>query len=188
MKKSLLSLSFILVAVFVSKAQIQKGNVLIGADLSNFRFDLDNSNFDMRINPKAAWFIRDNVALGSYLDFQLSTGSGTSIGYGVGALGRYYVNDPSVNVLRHSRFFGEATVGIQGDNPANGDNTNGLGIGFGPGLSYFITPNIGLEGLLKYDGIIGFGSSVTSSNLVLSLGFQIYLSRHTVINAATNSQ
>jgi len=50
-----------------------------------------------------------------------------------------------------------------------------LGLGFGPGYAYFITENIGLETLLKYNLIVGFGSSATNSNLNLSLGFQIYL-------------
>jgi hypothetical protein len=77
--------------------------------------------------------------------------------------------------LRHARFFFEANAGIEGTNPASGDNTNGLGLGIGPGLAYFITPNVGLEGLLKYQGIVGFGSETTSSALILSLGLQIYL-------------
>ncbi|MEP6595022.1 MAG: hypothetical protein ABJA71_03705, partial [Ginsengibacter sp.] len=50
-----------------------------------------------------------------------------------------------------------------------------LGLGFGPGYAYFITPNIGLETLLKYNGIIGFGNATTQSNLNLNVGFQIYL-------------
>jgi hypothetical protein len=80
-----------------------------------------------------------------------------------------------MNLLHHSRFFVEGNVGIEGDNPAVGDNTNGLGLGIGPGWTYFITPNIGLEALLKYNGIVGFGSKPTSSNLNLTIGFQIYL-------------
>ena len=69
----------------------------------------------------------------------------------------------------------EGNAGIEGFNPAEGDNTNGLGLGFGPGFAYFITPNVGLETLLKYNLIVGFGSSATSSILNLNVGFQIYL-------------
>ena len=72
-------------------------------------------------------------------------------------------------------FFVEGNVGIEGDNPATGDNTNGLGLGIGPGWTYFVNPNIGLEVLLKYNGIVGFGSSPTSNNLNLFIGFQIDL-------------
>jgi hypothetical protein len=167
-----------ILSVFSAKAQLQQGNVMVGGDISRFDLSLNSgNNFSMRIDPKAAWFIRDNIALGGYLNFGLVTakGAGTSVDYGIGALARYYVNDRNVNPARHARFFAEANLGIEGRNPAVGDNTNGLGLGFGPGIAYFITPTIGLETLLKYQGIIGFGSSVTSSDLVLGMGFQIYL-------------
>jgi hypothetical protein len=137
----------------------------------------EGSVFDIDINPKIAFFVRNNLALGAYLQFRLNTskGAGSTIGYGIGPLARYYISDPTINVLQHSRFFFEANAGIEGTNPASGENTNGLGLGIGPGLAYFISPNVGLEALLKYQGIVGFGSRTTSSDLVLSLGLQIYL-------------
>jgi hypothetical protein len=125
-----------------------------------------------------AFFIRYNVDLGAYLDFGLATakGAGTTTDYGVGALGRYYISDPKINVLRQGRLFFEGTVGIQGVSLSGGSNTTGLGLGIGPGYAYFITSNIGLETLLKYNGIVGFGSQAYRSNLNLGIGFQIYLS------------
>jgi hypothetical protein len=91
-----------------------------------------------------------------------------------------------VNILRHGHFFFEANVGIEGYNPATGDNTNGLGLGGGPGYAYFVTSNVGLETLFKYNGIIGFGSAVTSSNLNLSFGLQIYLGSNRVRESLSN--
>jgi outer membrane protein with beta-barrel domain len=164
---------------YTAEAQIQRGNVLIGADLANINLSLDKGgNFSFRINPKVAWFIRDNVAVGGYVLAGLSTAknAGTNVQYGVGALARYYLGASDVTLLRHSRLFVEGNAGIEGDNPAVGDNTNGLGLGVGPGIAYFITPNIGLEALLKYNGIVGFGTAPTSNELNFSLGFQIYLS------------
>ncbi len=179
MKRIITCFIILLVAKQEINAQIQSGNVLVGADLARFNLSLDKGGyFNMMINPKAAWFIRDGLALGGYVNVGVSTakGAGTGVSYGVGALARYYVNDKKINdLIGHSRFFLEGNVGIEGDNPAVGDNTNGLGLGIGPGWAYFITPNIGLEALLKYQGIIGFGSKPTSSNLVLGVGFQIYL-------------
>jgi hypothetical protein len=181
MKKKLMcacGMMVFLVAVTKVNGQIQQGNLLVGADIANVDLSLDKGgNFAFRIDPKLAWFVRDNVALGAYFLVGLSTAknAGTSVNYGLGALGRYYINDKTVNLVQHSRFFFEGTVGIEGDNPAVGDNTNGLGLGVGPGWTYFITPNIGLEALLKYNGIVGFGSAPTSNNLNLSVGFQIYL-------------
>lgn len=98
----------------------------------------------------------------------------------IGALGRYYFADKYMQLLNHARFFLEGNVGIEGFNPATGDNSNGLGIGVGPGLAYFITPNIGLETLLKYGTIVGFGSAASTSDLSLNFGFQIYLPRRTL--------
>src|SRR5688572_16103086 len=176
--------NFICLIVFISlfsvsaSAQIQRGNILIGADIANFDLGLDEGgNFSFLIRPKVAFFIRDNVAVGAYLLTGLTTakGEGASVQYGVGALSRYYFEGASAELIRHSRVFVEGNVGINGDNPATGDNTNGLGLGIGPGIAYFLTPNIGLEALLKYNGIIGFGSKPTSNNLNFSVGFQIYL-------------
>jgi hypothetical protein len=180
MKRKLLTLALVLMGgICTVNAQIQKGNVMVGGDLADFRFGLNKGHgYNINLSPKAAWFVQDNVALGGMvnLGIQGAKHSATTTTYGVSALGRYYVSDPRLNVLRHTRFFLEGNVGIQGFNVSDGGgSTNGLGIGFGPGIAYFITPNIGLEGLLKYDGIIGFGSSTTSSNLDLNIGFQIYL-------------
>jgi opacity protein-like surface antigen len=163
-------------------AQTQKGNLMVGADLTDFGFNFQKEStiFHFDLNPKLAYFFRDDLALGGYLNFGLETtgGNGTNVNYGVGALGRYYIHDANVRKLEFSkrvRFFGEANVGFGGSNPANGASTNGLQLGVGPGLSYFITPNVALDALLKYDVIIGFGNSVTAHQLNFGLGFQIFL-------------
>lgn len=165
---------FILVS---AKSQIQNGNLLVGGDIANFNLGLNKGgNFSVNLDPKLGYFFSNNLALGAYLNFGLVTskGGGNSIDYGIGALGRYYLST-DINVVRNSRWFLEGNAGIEGTNPASGENTNGLGVGFGPGWTYFITSNVGLEALLKYNGIIGFGQRVTSSDLGLSVGFQIYL-------------
>jgi hypothetical protein len=169
----------LLAATVSSNAQLRKGNVLIGGDLAGFDLGLnEGSSFTMTLTPKAAWFVKDNVALGAYVDFGLATikGAGASVNYGLGALGRYYFSKADVKIQPATTFFVEANAGFQGVNAAGGNSTNGIGLGIGPGLAYFINPNIALEGLLKYNGIVGFGSSSTSSRLQLNLGFQIYLS------------
>lgn len=180
MKKFTLSLlTVVLLGVGLSaSAQIQKGNVLIGADLANFDLGLSGSKvFKMDITPKAAWFIQDNIALGGYAHLGLITAkdAATTTDYGLGALGRYYTGK-DVEILKHGRFFAEANIGFGGTNTSKGGGTtNGLDFGVGPGFAYFITPNIGLETLLKYQGLTGFGNNGYQGNLHLSFGFQIYL-------------
>ena len=179
--KKIISVLFIASFLMTHKlsAQIQKGNILVGGDIAGFNLDLGSGGaFQATIDPKIGFFIRDNVALGAYINFGLSTakGFGTTTNYGVGALARYYVNEATTNVLKHGRLFFEGNAGIEGISVSNGSNTTGLGIGVGPGYAYFITPNIGLETLLKYNGIVGFGSQAYRSSLNLGVGFQIYLS------------
>ncbi|MEO6150873.1 MAG: hypothetical protein ABIN95_11760 [Mucilaginibacter sp.] len=174
----LLTLLSVFTLVFTANAQIQKGNVFVGSNFANLSLGLDDSKvFSVDITPKAAWFVQDNIALGGYLNLGIQTakGSNTFTNYGVGALGRYYAGS-DVEVLRHGRFFAEGTAGIGGINVSNGGgNTNGFDFGVGPGFAYFITPNIGLETLLKYNGTTGFGSAGYQSALNLSFGLQIYL-------------
>ncbi|MFT4156023.1 hypothetical protein [Parafilimonas sp.] len=187
--KKVLAVLTILSLLFVQRtnAQIEKGNVMIGGDLADFSLGLNkNSHFTISLSPKAAWFIKDNIAVGAYGSLGLDVVKGsTSTTYGVGGLGRYYFGPRQVNtesVVKHTRFFGEANLGIEGQNIAEGSTTNGLGIGFGPGLAYFVTPNIGLETLLKYHGIVGFGNDPLNSRLSLNFGFQIYLPGKSTLN------
>ncbi len=178
MKKITLAAIAIFGLIFSAKAQIQKGNVLIGTDLANLQLGLSQPTyFSGTISPKAAWFVQDNIALGGAVNFGITTtkGGGSNTTYGIGALGRYY-GGGDTPLLRHGRIFGEATVGINGVNlSAGGGSTNGLGLGIGPGFAYFVTPTIGLETLLKYNAVVGFGSSAFQNNVNLQFGFQIYL-------------
>ncbi|MBN9296111.1 MAG: hypothetical protein J0I41_03820 [Filimonas sp.] len=178
MKKIIVALVGLIGFSAVSHAQTQQGNVMVGGTISNMDLDLGSSGtFKLDLSPKAAWFIKDNIALGGYVNLGLVTakGAGTGVNYGVGALGRYYIADKNAQIINKAKFFVEANVGIEGNNPAQGASTNGLGLGFGPGLAYFVTPNIGLEGLIKYQGLVGFGDAATNSHLTFGIGFQIYL-------------
>jgi hypothetical protein len=183
MKKMYLTLALTLLLFGTAAvAQTQKGNLMVGSDITNLglNFQKNSTTFNFNLDPKLAYFIQDDLALGGYVNFGLATtkGAGSDVSYGIGALARYYVHDKNVRKLEFSkraRFFVEANAGFGGTNPASGASTNGLQLGVGPGLAYFITPNVSLEGLLKYDLIVGFGNSVTSNQLNLGVGFQIYL-------------
>lgn len=179
MKKIIALFAFGSLAATAATAQLQRGNVLVGGNLAGLDFNLDSGGqLDFNLSPKAAWFIRDGVAVGGYARLGLATakGAGTNVGYGVGALARYYFNGSQVPTGSSKvRAFVEGTAGIEGFNASVGGSTNGLGLGIGPGIAYFITPNVGLEGLFKYNGIVGFGNAVTTNNLGLEVGFQVYL-------------
>lgn len=180
MKKVFTLLSITLLIASAVQAQLQQGNVLVGGDIARLDIGLKkNTGYDFNLVPKAAWFISDNVAVGAFASFGLSKfnkESPTYTSYGIGPLARYYVNKTNLNLLKHGRWFVEGNVGVEGTNVSDGGgSTNGLGLGIGPGYAYFITPNVGLETLLKYNGLVGFGDLTSQSNLSLNVGFQIYL-------------
>ncbi|MGC5743089.1 hypothetical protein [Chryseobacterium sp. NFX27] len=165
-----------------ANAQIQKGNWLVGSSLLSSNFGLNTGGgYSIAIQPKGAYFIEDNVAVGGYVNLGISkvtNGSPTRFDYAVGGLGRYYLSPGEKgvdNLLNHGRWFFEGNVGIGGSSVENGNSTTGLDFGVGPGYSYFITPNIGLEGLVKYQGQAGFGSEGLNSNITFNVGFSIYL-------------
>ena len=189
MKKNVLNTmkqNLLLIAVLVSftigraNAQIQQGNLMVGGDLVGMNFGLNSGGgYDIGITPKIAYFIKDNVAIGGYtnLGVQGAKGSATVWTYQIGALGRYYANNGQIdNLLKHGRFFVEGNVGFGGVSiTQGGSSSNGLNLQVGPGYAYFITQNVGLEGLLKYDGNFGFGNGGVVSKLSFGLGFQLYL-------------
>jgi len=183
--------AFFILLIPVAKAQLATGNILVGADVADINLNLNRGgNFSFSLNPKIGWFIKPAIAVGPYATFALSTAkeAGTSINYGIGAFGRYYFSRDEVNILRHMRLFAEANAGFEGYNPAVGDNTNGIGLGFGPGVAYFITPSVSLELLAKYDAIVGFGSAPASNNLNIQLGFQVYLPSNRVIDRVQDTR
>jgi len=155
-----------------AQAQIQKGNLMVGGNLMDLNASFgDHSSFTMNIVPKLGYFIEDNLAIGANVGLKYVTtkNQGNTFGYQVGAFGRYYFGKDQVTpLLNHGRFFAEVNAGIGGDN----STPVGFDFGFGPGYSYFITPNIGIEGLVKFNGIVGTG---VSTGISFGLGFQIYL-------------
>ncbi|MCE3076709.1 porin family protein [Chryseobacterium gwangjuense] len=165
-----------------ANAQIQKGNWLVGSSLLSSNFGLNTGGgYNISIQPKGAYFIEDNVAVGGYVNLGISkvtNGSPTRFDYAAGGLGRYYLSPGEKgvdNLLNHGRWFFEGNVGIGGSSVENGNSTTGLDFGVGPGYSYFITPNIGLEGLVKYQGQAGFGNEGLNSNITFNVGFSIYI-------------
>lgn len=177
-----------------TNAQLEPGNVIVGADLANFNLGLKKGALTtINITPKALWLLNSNVALGAYVNFGLATQkfqdeTFSTTTYGIGALGRYYVNDPKVNLLKQGRWFFEGNVGFQGSNTKGGNSTNGLGLGIGPGYAYFITPNIAFETLLKFDENLGFGNTTSTTDLDLNLGFQIYLPGKSTVNKVKSNE
>jgi hypothetical protein len=182
MKKIFVAAIMTVILGTATQAQTQRDWYIIGGDLSNIGLDFQdgNTNFSLDITPRAAWFIRDDFAVGGEALLGLSTGDGfTTTTYGIGPIARYYLSGTALESVRRTRWFLDGNVGIYGTNTKvsgqEGVSTNGLGIGFGPGIAYFLNPNIALEAVAKYNIAVGFGNSTTSNRLNFGLGFQIHL-------------
>jgi Outer membrane protein beta-barrel domain len=182
MKKILFAAAAMLLASVAVNAQTKKDWYFIGGNVSNLGlgFQSGNTNLKFDLTPKVAWFVQDNFAVGGEVLFGINTGSGsTAINYGVGPIARYYFKDRAIESVRKTRLFLDGNVGIYGTNikvkGGASTSTNGLGIGFGPGIAYFLNENIALEALAKYNLTVGFGNSTTNNSVNIGLGFQIYL-------------
>lgn len=182
MKKIYLLAMALLVLTTFSIAQTQKNFYIIGAQLSDMSLNLQKGNtaFGMSVSPRVAWFIQDNIAVGAEAILGVNTSKNyTQFNYGVGPIARLYFGDKTLQTPVKSRLFVDANVGLYGQNVKSGGsastNTNGLGVGFGPGLAYFLNQNIALEGLLKYNITAGFGNASTNNSIGLRIGFQIHL-------------
>ncbi len=181
--------ALLLGGVSVVNAQIRQGNVMVGGNIANVDLTF-NSHTSVDLTPKAAWFIKDGLAVGGYAKFGLAHTNGEDgnvYSYGVGPLARYFVGAEDIPAFRQTKLFVEANAGFEGmDNTVSKSTTNGLGFGVGPGISYFITPAVGVEALLKYNGILGFGSSAYSNGLSFAIGFQVYLPSKKLIKEIQN--
>lgn len=181
MKKLLITGAVALMGI-TANAQLQKGNYMVGGELAAANFGLnDGAGYSFQITPQIAFFVQDNWAVGPYVNLGVSgaKGADTQFNYGVGALSRYYFSPGEQgidNLLQHGRFFIEGNAGIGGQNATNGgDSANGLDLGIGPGYTYFVTSNIGLDASVKLNGNLGFGNRGTTSAIDFRLGLNIFL-------------
>lgn len=181
MKKICLFALALFTIALVSNAQTQKGWYMIGGNISNIGLDFQKGNtaFKFDLTPRVAWFVKDDLAIGGQVLLGYNTTKGSNMfNYGIGPVVRYYLPGKSLESVNNTRLFLDGDLGLYGNNNKTGTtstSTNGIGIGVGPGLAYFISENIALEGLAKYRLSAGFGNSPVTHSINLGIGFQIHL-------------
>ncbi|SES75053.1 acyloxyacyl hydrolase [Hymenobacter actinosclerus] len=180
-----------LLAGSAAQAQTTQGTRVLGLSGGNFTYQKSGpiKSFSGTLIPTAGVFLADNLALGAAVPIGYQRFS--SSGYGevnnrtlsVGVLPwlRYYLPSES----KH-RLFGELSAGglltsARAKTDFSGTNYSSTDVHFaasaGLGYSYFITPAVGLEGLLAYRRTSGNYNSGNGA-LSLNLGFRIYLPRN----------
>jgi hypothetical protein len=154
MKKLFLVISFIATGIIAAKAQTEKGNILLGGNIS---FQTSDGTSVFSATPNIGFFIANNVAIGAQLN--LLTGEGyTAWAFGPFIRGYFAGSDKG-------KFFAQGGINIGG---ADGVDTE-VGFGIGAGYALFINRSVALEFGANYtkagdsDGIFGIG-----------IGFQIH--------------
>ena len=181
MKTCILLLS--LIATFAASAQTQKGHWLVGSELASAdaSFYTGNNelldNIGISLHPRAGYFVRDNFAIGARLTLAASFGSGSaSYSLGVQPFARKYFGKKQVKIL------GEAGAGYV--HHISTGSSNGtqhykyVTAHLGPGLAYFITPNIALESSLLLQAATRVEGLWVNYSPRISMGFLVYLQKN----------
>lgn len=181
----------------------QKGSSFLGSNLllaqvSNDGFAADNSlHYNIGLSPRYGRFVTDKLALGIDLAANLDGYTRTpyrALFTNVGAFGRYYFGEAAnkQGVQNKLRFFVEAGVGYghvfnrytnmvnNVEEIANFDY-NTFNFHFMPGVNYFLSRNVALEGGLNFSRS---HSAIEEPNLrdnfnslSLSVGLQFFFGR-----------
>ena len=197
--KKLVLLTTLLIFGFTAntQAQIEEGNILLGADIGSgivtsstgglFGFNLgldEDSGYNIGISPKLGYFLSDNLAVGAIVNLGYDNAAGDDADaaniftYGVQGFSRFYFTPSDVDLgddVPAGQFFLETQAGIAGRNIEDSDSTNGFAFGFGPGYSYFLNSSVALEASVKYNGLTGFGSDSYQNSLGVNFGITVVL-------------
>jgi len=180
MKRNFLTALIIFLFITVdTNAQLKQGNIMGGASLSASWGSLssnpfDNSKFVFGITPSAGYFISDKLVIGLSTPIQIIRPAGLNTGvFGFSPFVRLYFGD-----YKSVKFFFVGKAGYNdfmklflGTQQANENATGYLG----SGISFFLSKNLAIEGLLKYEGT--FSESVDpSSSAGGEIGIQYFFS------------
>jgi hypothetical protein len=167
-------------------AQTSAGNFMVGGNLltTSVNIQEDNTGFNLAIQPKAGYFINDNLALGLAVELGINAvKSNMTMNYAVTPFARIFVGKKSIDdIPKRVMFFIEAGGGFGGRNSRFDDvngtksniTTNGGIFYVGPGIDIFLSKNVALELGAEYRRI---GGSPNVNRVGINLGFQIFLSK-----------
>lgn len=165
---------FLLLATSVATAQTSKGTWLPGSSAAvSHNLDGEVGNISLGLNPAAGYFVADRLMLGLGISASYSQSDPFKIsGFGAQVFGRYYFRQAQGPWA----FFGTANVGWNQTRFTYNEETqknNHYVLSGGVGTDYFITPTIGIEGILRY--IASFNDNFTVQDLVLDISPQFFL-------------
>jgi len=153
---------------FVSKAQTQKSDWLIGGNLN---FDAAKHTTNFGLSPMGGYFFADNFAAGAIISFDYQkVGDFKTTTFGAGPFARYYVGD----MTKPFRPFIHTDVSFGSYKEEGSSSVSSTRFYVAPGAAYFLNKNVALEATAGYQNNKVSGSSA-SSGFALKVGFQIHL-------------
>ena len=159
-------------AAEVGDLPVQAGNWIVGGSIGALGYNFSTEAFNLQLNPRAGFFILDNVAVGLGASVGLTTVPDFSNiwSYGVTPFARYYFPE---GARPTGRFFGEVEAGLAGSTEASDFAFLGA---IRAGYAHFITRDVALEGTLGYSySRANINTPVSVTGLGIGLGLQIYL-------------
>lgn len=156
----------------VGALPIQRGNWMIGGALGGLGYSFEGKAFNINIEPSAAYFVSDGIAIGAKLigGFTAVSGMDNEWRYGIAPTIRYFFPEGSSAT---GRFFTQGDIGISGSSVGSDVS---LLLGAGVGYAHFITESVALEATLGYRyNKANISTAGSTSGLNVGLGFQIYL-------------
>ncbi len=180
MKKTILLL-LVCTSYYYSTAQIKKGSLLVGGQISVFNSNINNNNFEAKNNGAGLTIsigkaIKNNQVFGGYIGFSnnnteninngVITSESKNNSYNAGVFYRHYTT-----LAKQFYFFGEVNGGFSafnqtqknsGNNSVTTTKGNGVNIGVTPGLSYQIYKKLQLELLVPSLVSLGYSNSTST--------------------------
>ncbi|MES2776014.1 MAG: hypothetical protein V4722_17690 [Bacteroidota bacterium] len=180
--KKLLSACLLLCVFTLTRAQIIKGNKLIGGSLASGNVLINEGvGLSIQVNPTAGIMLTNQWMGGTGITLGAVVSDGFLGIAGINPFVRYYMHNKNKADSLYRGFFLQGTVGVV---TVFGDELEtSVQPGIGVGYSRFITPDIGLElattasfikVLSDYDGTINIGFSF---GLQIVLGKNVHLFR-----------
>ena len=172
MKKVILSLAIIVIAVVSANAQTEKGTWLVGGS-AGFHSVKDGSSdavTSVTIAPSAGYFVGKDVAVGAAIQFATVNKNYTTFAFA--PFVRYYF----APLGDHAKLFVNGTFGL---GTVKGYQSSSVGFStfeFSAGPAFFINKSVALEVALAY-GQNKFKGSDATKDLGLKVGFQIHLGK-----------
>ncbi|WP_336516796.1 hypothetical protein [Pollutibacter soli] len=188
----LVLLIILLMQSYEGKSQVEKDNWMIGGQINGAfqkfgeETQFKNRSIEISITPKAGYFVLDKFAVGintgysfthsKYFNSSISDWDENSFSrFTPGIFTRYYFLAPASKI----NLFGELAGGLRlaAFKSDNGDTKyNGYQYSGAFGMAYFLNKTVSLETSLMYQYQTENSHSPGVHNIILNLGFQVYLS------------